>query len=55
MSIVLKSSGVPLVAQGSTNPTRGHGVADSIPGLTQWVGDPVLPSAVVWVADVARI
>ena len=26
-----------------TNLTRNHEVADSIPGLTQWVMDPVLP------------
>ena len=26
-----------------TNPTRNHGVSGSIPGLAQWVEDPVLP------------
>ena len=26
-----------------TNPTRNHDVAGLIPGLTQWVKDPVLP------------
>jgi len=26
-----------------TNPTRNHEVAGLIPGLTQWVEDPVLP------------
>ena len=31
-----KSSGVPVVAQWLTSPTRNHEVAGSIPGLAQW-------------------
>ena len=37
------------------NPTRNHGVVGSIPGLTQWVKDPVLLGAVGQVTDEARI
>ena len=35
-------SGVPVVAQWLTNPTRNHEVSGSIPALAQWVNDPAL-------------
>ena len=37
------SSGIPVVAQWLANPTSIHDNTDSIPGLGQWVEDPVLP------------
>ena len=43
------------MAQWLMNPTRNQEIVSSIPGLTQWVKDPVLLQAVAWVADMARI
>ena len=36
-------SGVPVMAQWLTNLTRNHEIADSIPAISQWVTDSVLP------------
>ena len=38
-----KLLGVPVVVQWLTNPIRNHEVSGLIPGLAQWVEDPVLP------------
>ena len=47
--------GVPVMAQGLTNPIRNYEVVGSIHGLDQWVKDPALLWAVVYVTDMARI
>ena len=39
----IKKTGVPVVAQWSTNPSMNHEVVGSIPGLAQWVKDLALP------------
>ena len=38
-----KVTGIPVVAQWLTNPTRSLEVEGSIPALAQWVEDPALP------------
>ena len=47
--------GVPIVAQHVTNPTSIHKDEGSIPGLTQWVKDPMLSQAMVYITDTAWI
>ena len=39
----MAQEGVPVVAQWLTNPARNNEVAGLVPGLAQWVKDPVLP------------
>ena len=40
---IKRPTGVPVVVQWLTNPTRNHEVVGSVPSLAQWVDDPALP------------
>ena len=55
VDIKIRNLGTSHLGAVVTNPTRNHEVAGSIPGLAQWVKDPALPWAVVWVTDAACI
>ena len=43
LNIKTRNLGVPFVVTVETNPTSNHKDGDLIPGLGQWVKDPVLP------------
>ena len=44
MYVELKETGIPVVAQWLTNPTRNYEVGGLIPGLAQWVKDGIAVS-----------
>ena len=48
-------NGLPIVAQWVKNLTQYREAVGLIPGLAQWIKDPVLPQAAVQVADEAQI
>ena len=54
-SVRSKDKGSSYCGAGQTNPTSIHEDEGSILGLAHWVKDPVLPCAVVLVADEPQI
>ena len=50
-----KTEDVPIMVQWIRIPTSIHEDVDSIPGLTRWVKDQVLPQTAAQVADSALI